>query len=38
MDFAFACLLFIAAEEIVRVDVRDGHYVERARVEHKRTS
>jgi elongation factor P len=30
--------LFIAPGEIVRVDVRDGRYVERARVEHKRTA
>jgi len=30
--------LFIASGEIVRVDVRDGHYVERARFEHKRTA
>jgi len=28
--------LFIAPSEIVRVDVRDGHYVERARNERKR--
>ncbi len=28
--------LFIAPGEIVRVDVRDGHYVERARIERKR--
>jgi len=30
--------LFIAPGEIVRVDVRDGRYVERARVERKRTA
>jgi elongation factor P len=30
--------LFIAPREIVRVDVRDGRYVERARVERKRTA
>lgn len=30
--------LFIAPGELVRVDVRDGHYVERARVERKRTA
>jgi elongation factor P len=29
---------FIAPGEVVRVDVRDGRYVERARVEHKRTA
>ena len=28
--------LFIAPGEVVRVDVRDGHYVERARTERKR--
>ena len=30
--------LFIAPGEIVRVDVRDGRYVERARGERKRTA
>ena len=30
--------LFIAPGEIVRVDVRDGRYVERARIERKRTA
>jgi elongation factor P len=30
--------LFIAPGEVVRVDVRDGRYVERARVERKRTA
>jgi len=30
--------LFIAPGEIVRVDVKDGRYVERARVERKRTA
>ena len=30
--------LFIAPSEVVRVDVRTGHYVERARVERKRSA
>jgi elongation factor P len=30
--------LFIAPGEIVRVDVKSGRYVERARAEHKRTA
>ena len=30
--------LFIAPEEMVRVDIRDGHYVERARIERKRSA